>query len=414
MYELRPGSDGSDIATFLGMVSRPSGRGRAAYLLQAVDGAQLLARFGVASQDPATILTSREVARVPQRVTCLGTLLTGTDTHVCVANLRRLVLVVCPNGKTIEVYRQYPTEEQLVKMQKRKRRAQEKLKKKHAKLAELQRTFESLEAQCGQGKRTAIGTTFDAEKETVSAQLALLSEEMETLKADSAADVPHVSDELEYIQTLFLPKKPVSVDFISMNNEGTLVAAYGDNSVEMFKIPVAKLLERKPVAHAKEAKDVADDDVAIEKLRRIDAVGHDAPPAAACVSHDDATLASFADKAIHLWRTDTAAHIRRIDVGEKVTCGFFVAGSRHVVVGTAKGTLVLVDLVACTTIQSLDTGSRIAAIAEHPKKTGFVVALADKVLALFQFYMTEGDSVGFRSLETLELMDVPLDVKVVV
>ncbi|XP_055388502.1 WD repeat-containing protein 3-like [Condylostylus longicornis] len=293
----------------------------------------------------------------------------------------------------------------------------EKLKKKQQRLEEIKEFCAMLDTKINQGKRTALGTTYEAEKEASLLQLQNLAIEMDELRKDSQEIVPNVSDQFQYIFTFYLKKKPSSLDYCNLN--WSLLVGYGDNSIDVFTLPLDQLLVRKgPPAKITESIDESKstEEVTLKTVHRINRLGHSQGPRSVSVSHDDGLILSLADKSIHIWNCDNHRLIHHLTAPESVTCGFFIAGNSHIVVGTSKGSLLLYDIQACTITDQLDHShdGSVVAMAEHPKKTGFATVSTDKVLRFFQFQIvkskdTSAQTVRCKQIGDSSLMDEGLD-----
>lgn len=78
---------------------------------------------------------------------------------------------------------------------------------------------------------------------------------------------------------------------------------------------------------------------------------------------------------LHVWNADSLRHIRHIELLDSLTCGFFVAGNTHVVLGSSAGSIVIADVTSCHVTERLPNAHQgaVRAIAEHPKKTGYTL-----------------------------------------
>lgn len=222
----------------LGSISRPSGRSRITQLFHVVDAESLVSEYKKQSIADASHFASDSI------ITPYGTMLTNRDSHIASSATRQLILALVPGKKTIEVYREYTVAERVHRRGKRIRRAHEKLKKKMKKLQELNALCESLEKEVGQGKRTAIGTTFDAEREAALRQLELLNLELEELKTETQSHTSfHVADEFQYIYTFYLKQKPTALDYSQLT--WSLLLSFNDHAFQLFRLPVDKLFQLK-------------------------------------------------------------------------------------------------------------------------------------------------------------------------
>lgn len=243
-------SEASGVASvleYLGAINRPHGRGRATQLMYAVDVDDLANDFKTACVEGSGVanLIGRELqgTKPDEFSTRNGTLLIGTSTQVASKNSRQILLLVCPNARTIEAYREYTPQEQLSKFKRRKKRAMEKLKKKQSRLEEVRKFCESLDSMINRGQRTAIGTTYDSEKEASMGQVEDLTVEIDNLLRDSSESQPNVSDQFQYVHTFYLKNKPVSIDCCCLN--WSVLVSFGDNKLQVLTLPLDKLLVKK-------------------------------------------------------------------------------------------------------------------------------------------------------------------------
>ena len=161
-------------------------------------------------------------------------------------------------------------------------------------------------------------------------------------------------------------------------------------------------------------------------LYNITSCGHRTGVRVVSLNSDSTSLLTASSEQIKVWNVHSRQCIRTIDSGYAL-CGFFVPGSRHVLIGTKSGELELYDL---------STGSCLQKIAAHgvpggaqcpvytldlrPDQKGFVSGGGDKEVKVWDFELVmikeHEEAVPVRSLQivlvkTLKLTDDVLAVK---
>jgi len=110
------------------------------------------------------------------------------------------------------------------------------------------------------------------------------------------------------------------------------------------------------------------------------------------MSHDDSLLMSASAEAIKVWNAQTGRAVRTMVSGYGL-CGFFVAGNEHILLGTKEGQLELYDLRVAQATQTVEAHKgAVYGLAERPDHKGFASCSADRMLRVFNFTFTKGDS----------------------
>ncbi|CAD7928947.1 unnamed protein product [Amoebophrya sp. A25] len=137
------------------------------------------------------------------------------------------------------------------------------------------------------------------------------------------------------------------------------------------------------------------------QLLSIERPGHRNTIRAVAVSPDDMMILSLSAECIKLWSTQTRKCLQTIPSGYG-TCGYFLPGNTHVVIGTKTGDVELYDLgtgtlVQCTPVtdalagiadgagDAAGKGQELYALVPTPDETGFCVGGADKTVTFFEW-----------------------------
>ena len=118
-------------------------------------------------------------------------------------------------------------------------------------------------------------------------------------------------------------------------------------------------------------------------------LGHRADVRAVAVSADSSLLLSVAGPQARVWNAKSGACIRTLELGDATAvglCAAFAPGSRHALVGTKSGRLLLFDLASTDLLESHDAHSAaLWSIAIRPDARGCATGGADKEVRFWDF-----------------------------
>lgn len=155
------------------------------------------------------------------------------------------------------------------------------------------------------------------------------------------------------------------------------------------------------------------------QLYTITAAGHRTGVRVVALNSDSTSLMTASGEQIKVWNLGSKACIRTMDSGYAL-CGFFVPGSRHVLIGTKLGEIELYDLSTGSCIQKVaahgtnGVGAPVYSLDLRPDQKGFVSGGGDKEVKVWDFELilvkADEESAPVRSLQfvhtkTLKLTD---------
>ena len=294
------------------------------------------------------------------------------------------VIAVQSAGKTIEFLRVHAKEESKERRKIRFAREKSRAKKVHAqKLKEHAKLLEQLKSHSKTYTETAIP-------------------DEPTLQIPEKTRQP--SDEVSHAQLLRTDAKVQSIGWSAVSTKELLVSTAA-NTIEHYRIVVAKMKAKSPEDEDGEAKEeneedspaAADGEGESDRLNAIEMPGHRSDVRALALSSNDEMLVSTSNGLIKVWNVRTLSVIRTIQSGYGL-CVAYAPGDRHIVVGTKAGKLEFYDLQSARLLESIDAHTApIWSIQLRPDGKGFVTASADKKLKFWSFDVTSNSETSYSS-----------------
>eukprot|EP00371_Babesia_bovis_P003591 XP_001612238.1 WD domain, G-beta repeat containing protein [Babesia bovis T2Bo] len=286
----------------------------------------------------------------------------------------------------------------------------------------LKRVAEKQRARCNKLREAvaatgrSVDTKFDALEDEIAYLEKLLSgsNPLETSDIDPFDPQNDVSDqaatdEINYMFAVNVLERVAS--FVAIPNG--FVVGHSTNCVSVWRMNVNKLVQAK-------AKDEGNSDMVsqVERIHILNMVGHPGPILGLCISPNDMMCCSFSVDCTKIWNSRTLHCIRTLDT-KSVTCAYFIAGNKHLMLGTAKGTLEVVYLDACEVtelykvapeVNKRSRGLDVVAMTEHPDHSSFAAAFRDRSVKLFRYVLKKKgtvDSLCLKDIGEISLTDDP-------
>eukprot|EP01069_Polyplicarium_translucidae_P009428 Polyplicarium_translucidae@DN3317_c0_g1_i6.p1 len=298
------------------------------------------------------------------------------------------------SSKVVEVYRYATAREAEKRFKRRKARAAEKLKRREAKVSASRESAIELRR-----KLRSVGVD--------EADMPMTSVAHAELVKDANALKPSLADEMLFIGTLSVPSGVSSFQVDS--DRDMILVTHPDNTYDIMSISLSALLESKGPSG-----DASESAAALAwKLRwRVAIEGHQSVPRVLAANHTNTAILSVSKSEVKTWTMNSFKCSKTIALSTSApgTSGFFVAGDAHAVVGTAIGTLLVVNLNAAEICHSEAVHSGKVHLAQHPQRSSFVSASADKTVKVMQLLVAQDPEssqkiVKFKLTKEAELSD---------
>lgn len=317
-------------------------------------------------------------------------------------------LMLCVTGHAVSFYRLFDSKEAAKRKKRRHKRVLEKQKARCNKLREAVKATGRL-----------IDTEFDSIESEISHLESLLSgmapaESSDVIdQSDSRAEEYVATDEIGY---MFVVNVFDRVAAFEVFNYGFAVG-HSNNKVSVWRVQLPKLLSPKTI----------DDDMEglislCERVHILDSAGHPNPIVGLSVSPNDIMMMSYSSDSVRVWNSRTHNCVRTFDC-KSVTCAYFLAGNKRMLVGTGSGELMVLYLDSCEVkgVYRLDpdTSRRssdfdVVCMHEHPSHATFAVAFRDRRVRVFEYILKKNGSteeLSIGELSATSVADDPTDIR---
>lgn len=221
------------------------------------------------------------------------------------------------------------------------------------------------------------------------------------VKNESSSNELSLTDEIKRIGSIKAKEKVKSIDLLmSATGELRVSAVFGNNLIQLYSVNTAQ-------KHAEPA-----------LLRSIAQQGHHSECRSVCFSSDNLAIASGSGDSLKLWNRTSLACLRTVET-EYILASCFVPGDRHVLLGTKKGNLLIVDIVVGEIIETIQAHEKeLWSISLAPNLRSCVTGGGDSTVKFWSFEMitdpnTEGNKVlSLIHKNTLELEENVLTAKI--
>ncbi|KAK2195257.1 bifunctional WD40 repeat/WD40-YVTN repeat-like-containing domain superfamily/WD40-repeat-containing domain superfamily [Babesia duncani] len=301
-------------------------------------------------------------------------------------------LLLCATNKFVQVYRLFDEDEIKHRTKKRLKRIAAKQKAKIAKLREA---------------LSAAGREIPDDFESPEVELKYLENLLKGFTAESDMQEEQKDDLAPTDECLFMFSVNVHTKIKSFETSNHLmVIGHANNTFSVYKIPVLMLTVSKGDLEDKNLEELLS---SVECIYSLDMIGHQTPINSLHVSHDDSMVLSVSNETLKLWNSQTHHCVKTIHV-DNVTCCFFLAGNRHLMIGTKVGVLKIVHLDSCVSDNIYtEKGVEAVAVSEHPKHSSFAVAFRDGDVILFELGK-KGGKITAKPKQCIQVSDEPVDI----
>lgn len=318
-------------------------------------------------------------------------------------------LMLCVTNHFIVFYRLYDSNEAEKRKKRRHKRVLEKQKARCNKLREAVRAagrtvameFDSIESEISHLQKILSGMPIYQDSEA--------DENSENKPQEQAA-----TDEVNYMFVVNALEKIASFQTFSNG----FAVGHANNTISVWRLNLAKLLSQKGVD---------DDDMEslsslCERVHYLNGIGHHNSIVGLSVSPNDMMIASLSADSLKVWNSHTHHCVRTVEC-KAATCAYFVAGNKHVLVGTGSGELQVVYLDTCEVQEvfklSPDSSKRssdfdVVCMAEHPGHFSFAAAFRDRSVRLFEYVLKKKGTqevLTVKELSNTSVPDDPTDIK---
>lgn len=211
-----------------------------------------------------------------------------------------------------------------------------------------------------------------------------------------------LADEIKRIASIKTKDKVKSLDvLLSATDELRVGVIFANNLVRMYTV----LDINQKHAEALLARSIAQQ-------------GHHTECRTVCFSSDDLAIASASGDSLKLWNRSSLTCLRTVET-EYILSACFAPGDRHMLLGSKKGNLIIVDIVSGEVIETIPAHEKeLWSVSLLPDKRGCVTGGGDSTVKFWTFELiddpnNEGQKVlSLVHLSTLQLEENVLGVKV--
>lgn len=220
-------------------------------------------------------------------------------------------------------------------------------------------------------------------------------------KNETSSNELSLTDEIKRIGSIKAKEKVKSIDLLmSATGELRVGAVFGNNLVQLYSLNTA---QKHPEASL---------------LRSTAQQGHHSECRSVCFSSDNLAIASGSGESLKLWNRSSLACLRTVET-EYILASCFVPGDRHVLLGTKKGNLLIVDIVVGEIIETIQAHDKeLWSISLAPNLRSCVTGGGDSTVKFWSFEMiTDPTNENHKVLSlihknTLELEENVLTAKI--
>lgn len=197
-----------------------------------------------------------------------------------------------------------------------------------------------------------------------------------SVKGESGSKELSLTDEIKRIGSIKAKDKVKSIDLLmSATGELRVGIVFGNNLIQLYSVNTAQKHPEPTL------------------LRSIAQQGHHSECRSVCFSSDNLAIASGSGESLKLWNRSSLACLRTVET-EYILASCFVPGDRHVLLGTKKGNLLIVDIVVGEIIETIQAHEKeLWSISLAPNLRSCVTGGSDSTVKFWTFEMITDPSI---------------------